>query len=197
VVKEFSRKLAGCLVENRVIEEKDTGIYEYGLSLLIYNTINLATVLLIGGFLRCIWESLCYMVCFLILRKFTGGYHARSPVACYFISICLFGASICFARFYTVNVYLFAVVLILALPCGCIVPVETKNKTLSVHEMKVYRIISLIVFLLEVSLAVVAWKISFPMLYTSIVMAIFGCELLAITGYLHNRRNRRIVSEPE
>ncbi len=178
-----------------MIEGKNAGIYEYGLSLLVYSTINLATVLLIGAFLHCIWESLCYVVCFLVLRKFTGGYHARSPVACYFFSTFLFGASIFFARFYTVNVYMFAVVLVLALFCGCIVPVETENKTLSVQEMKVYRVISLIVFLLEVSLAIAAWKVSFQMLYKVIVLAIFGCELLAITGYLHNRRNCSIVSD--
>ena len=180
-----------------MIEKKDTEIYEYGLSVLIYALINLATIFVIGGVLGCIPESICYTLCYIILRKFTGGYHARTPLACYLISTFMFFASLTIVRAGLVNLYLIAAVVILAIVCSCIVPVDTENKKLSTKEKKVYRLISLSVFLLEVLLGVAAYRFRFLMLVDSIVMALFCCELLALVGYLHNCWSDRKNADPE
>lgn len=192
MVKQFSQKVAGCFADNRVIDEKDTGIYEYGLSVLINFLVNLATILVIGGLLGCIPESICYTVCYIILRKFTGGYHAKTPHACYLFSTLMFLASLLIIRAGLVKIYLLVGVVILAIGCSFIIPVDTENKRLSGKEKKVYRLFSLIVFLIEVSLGITAYKFQFRMLYDSVIVAIFCCELLAVVGHLYNcSRDRR------
>lgn len=197
MVKQISRKLAGCFADNGVVERKDTGIYEYGLSIILYFLINLTIIFMIGGALGCIPESICYTLCYIILRRFTGGYHARTPVACCLFSTLMFFASITVVRAGLVNLYLIAAVAILAIVCSCIIPVDTENKKLSSKEKKVYRFISLIVFLLEVLLGVAAYKLQFQMLVDSIVLALFCCELLAIVGYLYNRWSDRKRTDSE
>lgn len=191
MVKQFSQKAAGCFADNGVIDEKETGIYEYGLTILIYSLVNLATILVIGGLLGCIPESICYTVCYIILRKFTGGYHAKTPHTCYLFSTLMFLASLYIIRAGLVNVYLLVGVVILTIGCSFILPIDTENKRLSVKEKKVYRLISLIVFLLEVSIGMIAYKFQFRMLYDSVVVAIFCCELLVIVGHLYNRSRDR------
>lgn len=192
MVKQFSQKVAGCFADNGVIDEKETGIYEYGFTILIYSLVNLATILVIGGLLGCIPESICYIVCYIILRKFTGGYHAKTPHACYLFSTLMFLASLLIIRAGLVKIYLLASVVILAIGCSFIIPVDTENKRLSGKEKKVYRLVSLIVFLLEVSLGITAYKFQFRMLYDSVIVAIFCCELLVIVGHLYNcSRDRR------
>lgn len=180
-----------------MIDEKEAGIYEYGLTILIYSLINLTTILLIGGIFGCIPEGICYTVCYIILRKFTGGYHAKSPHTCYFFSTLMFLASLLVIRAGLVNIYLLACVVILAIGCSFIIPVDTENKRLSVKEKKVYRLISLIVFFLEVSLGITAYRFQVRMLYDSVIVAIFCCELLVIFGHLYNCSRDRRKSEPK
>lgn len=191
MVKQFSQKIAGCFADNRVIDEKETGIYEYGLTILVYSLVNLATILLIGGLLGCIPESICYTVCYILLRKFTGGYHAKTPHICYLFSTLMFLASLLIIKAGLVKIYLLVGVVILAIGCSFIIPVDTENKRLSVKEKKVYRLISLIVFLLEISIGITAYKFQFRMLYDSVIVAIFCCELLVIVGHLYNRSRDR------
>lgn len=197
MVKQFSEKIARRLANNRVIQEKDTGIYQYGLSILVYSFSNIVTILIIGGILGCIPEGICYTVCYIILRKFTGGYHARTPHACYLISSSMYFVSIYVVRSGLVNESLLVSVAILAVICSFIVPVDTENKVLSKREKKVYRLISLSVFLLEVSMGIVAYRYHFRMLYDSVIVAVFCCELLAITGYVYNRWNDKREPKPE
>lgn len=174
-----------------MIDEKETGIYEYGLTILVYSLVNLATILLIGGLLGCIPESICYTICYILLRKFTGGYHAKTPHTCYLFSTLMFLASLLIIRAGLVKFYLLVGVIILVIGCSFIIPVDTENKRLSAKEKKVYRVISLIVFLIEVSLGITAYKFQFRMLYDSVIVAIFCCELLVIVGHLYNRSRDR------
>lgn len=189
MVKKFSEKAVGYLVDNRVIQQKDTGIYQYGISVLVFSLANIVTILVIGGILNCIPEGICYTVCYIILRKFTGGYHARTPQACYLISSSMYFVSIYVVRSGLVNKGLLVSVVILAIICSFIIPVDTENKVLSKREKEVYRLISLTIFLLEVSAGVAAYRYNFRMLYDSVIVAVFCCELLALTGYVYNQWN--------
>lgn len=184
-------------MDNRVIQEKDAGIYQYGLSILIYSAINLATILLIGMAMECIPECICFMTCYIILRKFTGGYHARTPFACYLISTSIFFTSIYVVKSGFVSSYMLITVAVLAFICSFLVPVDTENKVLSTKEKTVYRGVSLIVFLFEVLLGVAACIYHFRMLYDSIILAVFCCELLVIVGHINNRLCGRRVSGSE
>lgn len=197
MVKQLSQRIAGCFADNRVIDEKETGIYEYGLTVLIYSLVNLATIFLIGGLFDCIPESICYTVCYILLRKCTGGYHARTPHACYLFSTLMFLASILVVRSGLAGIHLLILVAVLAIACSFIVPVDTENKKLSLKEKKVYRFISLTVFLLEVSIGIAAYRVQFRMLYDSVIVAIFCCELLVLVGYLYNYSRERRKPETE
>lgn len=187
MVEKFGAWMAQVLVCNRVIKKQEAGIYEYGVTVLVYTLINLATILLIGIVMGCVWESMCYTVCYIVLRKFVGGYHAQSPISCYIVSTTMFSAS-CFLLVHSeISIYCLGIIIILALLCGRIIPVETENKALSVKEREMYRIIGTIIFGVEVILCVLAYRYEYLSYFNSIILAMICCEILVVVGAVYNR----------
>jgi len=187
VVKRFSKKIAESLVCNGVVEEKEKAVYEYGFSIVFYNLINLGTMLLLSWLMGCIWESAIYAVCYIILRKFAGGYHAKGPITCYLVSTAMFFISIFLATHINIDFCYILIIIVLALFGSRIVPVDTENKSLSEKEKKVYRYIVIFVFSFEMLLCLVLFHFGLYVWCNSIVLAIICCEILVIIGYLYNK----------
>ena len=43
-------------------------------------------IFLFGMLMNVLWESICFFIFIMLLRKFSGGYHANKEWACYLIS---------------------------------------------------------------------------------------------------------------
>ena len=71
------------LIRNRLLEEQDREIYEYGLGRLVGKTVSytalLGLSLLIGTFVPGLW----FLAFFFTLRGRTGGYHAATERGCF------------------------------------------------------------------------------------------------------------------
>lgn len=71
------------LIHHHIIEEKQKGIYVYGLQVIAYKIVYACILLLCClGLKRNLWELFLYYGCFMSIRKYSGGYHAKSIQAC-------------------------------------------------------------------------------------------------------------------
>ena len=99
----------------------------------------IATCLIIGAIFQCIIESIIYLLFFIPLRTFSGGFHAGSHLKCYISSVLLFGFSV-FLGVYISTILQLLIITILFTCCTLavlfIAPVEDKNKPLSEPEVK-------------------------------------------------------------
>ena len=57
-------------------------IYEYGLELISGDLINFAVVLLLSALLQNIGTGVLYLLCFVSVRLFSGGFHAKTHFRC-------------------------------------------------------------------------------------------------------------------
>ena len=96
--------------------------------------------MIIGMVFGMLLESILFMVAYIPLRSYAGGYHAKTAVRCYFFSIVMISAVLWVMRY----------VMYSGLICGCLtaisgsviwflVPVEDRNKPLDDVEKVVYR----------------------------------------------------------
>lgn len=68
------------------LEESEKDIYIFGVYQGAILLLNICTSLIIGVILNMVLEIIVYLVCFIPLRIFAGGYHAKTQFRCYIMS---------------------------------------------------------------------------------------------------------------
>lgn len=171
------------LVDNKVISVDDKEIYYYGLEQGALIILNLATVFLIGAILNMFWQSVLFMVSYIPLRIYAGGYHADNRVNCYFFSIIIMIITLIGLR--EINLMNLSIIFCLSLSTVIIyilAPMESVNKVLKEKEIIAYRNIVRIILLIEVILAlffVVIWE---KEIASVILMSILLVSIMLVLG---------------
>lgn len=86
MIKLISSKVARILCK----DEKHTDnyeLYEYAIYIILSSAFHMATVIVLGLVFNLLTESLVFYLSFIAIRKFAGGYHAKTPTRCYIVSI--------------------------------------------------------------------------------------------------------------
>lgn len=86
MLHNISKKLAKKLAD--YLEDEKEDIYIYGLELIISTVVGLVSILLISNMLSELKSGLLFIIIFVPLRLFTGGYHAATYGKCFVISNC-------------------------------------------------------------------------------------------------------------
>lgn len=159
MIKLISSKVARILCE----DEKHTDnyeLYEYAIYILLSSAFHIVTVIALGLIFNLLTESLVFYLSFIAIRKFAGGYHAKTPVRCYMFSIILYIVSLELIGFICESQYCVIITIILeffSLVCiFAISPLDSNKHPLNLREKRVYRIISftssIVLFLLSLML---------------------------------------------
>lgn len=128
--------VADWLIRKEAIEESERDLYEYAVHSLIMLIAPLPMALVIGWLFGEFGMSVVLILPFMILRKFSGGYHAKKQWICLIISSSLL--AVCFAL---AEVIVAGTVLSLsvALSAACLAvfsPVDSENRRLSPEEQR-------------------------------------------------------------
>jgi len=159
----FSKQLTDLLAKNGTIKIEDKELYAFGIQQGIVIVINILTVILIGFVFSMVWQSILFMALYFPLRSFAGGYHAKTHLRCYLISIIL-----TFSVFAAIKYMPWAesVSIVTAITAGIIItvlaPVEDSNKPLDKIEISIYKrrtraILSVEIFMMFIAL-ILGWR---------------------------------------
>lgn len=129
------------LIENDLIEQDKLEIYQYGLHLLIKKIFYASFILAVG-----LWgDETCgiifFLICYINIREYSGGYHAKTNFGCCICTICV---TIFALGLQKVMKLLSDVLLILImLSCVCIIwklsPQEAVTNPLEEKQIVTYR----------------------------------------------------------
>lgn len=144
---KLSTKFCQYLVHNRIITNEYYDVYVYGMELLLSFIFSTILIILIGVLTDNLIPTIEYLIIFIILRNFTGGYHASTYLRCKIASIFIYTTTICVTIHVPVDMKGYLALGIM----GYIIiyyfaPIENPNKPLSFHERKKHKITSLILF---------------------------------------------------
>lgn len=123
------------------VDEEDKEIYLFGIYQGLIFLLNVVTALLTGIILDMFLESVLFLICFIPLRIFAGGYHAKTQFRCYVMSTVTTVILLYLIAFLQKNmgVGVIAVYIVAACIIWKFAPVQDKNKPLDLDEQKKYR----------------------------------------------------------
>lgn len=146
----LAEKIVRRLRDRQIISKENEELYKYGFNIGLTILINLLSSVLVGVFFGMIFESMIFLMGYIPLRSYAGGYHARTPLRCYFISIFIMILILAFFSYVSL-VSLYKMLLFIGVTvCIILSPVEDENKPLDDDEVRIYRKRSYIVLANEV-----------------------------------------------
>ncbi|MBR6923918.1 MAG: accessory gene regulator B family protein [Oscillospiraceae bacterium] len=95
MIDKLSNSVLGYLLNKEVIRNEKVvkEYYKYGIEITISSIISLFLIFLIGAGTNCIFEGLVFLVFFIPIRQYTGGYHANTYFKCN-LSMCIIFSSV-------------------------------------------------------------------------------------------------------
>lgn len=193
MIRSIALVIADFFVSKDVITEEEEEVCAYGMELIISGIISIALVLIIGLITGNIWYSVVYNMMMVVIRIYTGGYHADTHIRCNVCYCMTFLISIALLRV-QMHIKTELVIWIIALAGYLIIvlnaPLEHHNKKLTMKQKEDYMVISamlgiasiLISFVLNImGIAIRNGKYSFLCdisSYINIMLLIIGLLLL-------------------
>lgn len=131
-------------------------VYTYGIEILMSSIIGVILVISIGILIDSFVESLIYIISLMLIRSFSGGYHAKTYFKCNLIYISCFMISIFIYKWLLIinyDVFVLIITILSAIIMFLFAPIENQNKLIDYHNRKKYKIISILFIVLLSSLA--------------------------------------------
>ncbi len=149
-MERISRNLTNWLIFQKVIVEEEREVYEYGIFQMIMNALDTISILVLAFLLHEVVAACCYMAAFVMLRKYAGGFHAKSVFGCYALTVTSSVIMLIIIRYFSIQKLLWiALWLITGLIMFLFAPVQNENKRLDEVECLVYRKRAIIVWTAE------------------------------------------------
>lgn len=175
--------IADYLCENDIITTEDKEIVQYGLEAFAESLLGLLVTVLVGGIFTSPLNGLVLWLLVFPLRKYAGGYHAKSRSLCFMISV---GMMLCaYGLFTTWKLPMVVYISVTIITFGaiyCMAPVDTPNKLLNVLEQGVYRKHARIVLVTEGIVFIVACILRYETLYAAVTMSYFIVAVSLVAG---------------
>ena len=141
----ISRKITDKLIEKGIIAERkySADVYEYGIELILGDLINYILIFVTGIVLKQdAYIPLLYLICFVSVRIFSGGFHAATHTGCSIFMIVFY---LIFTLMYRVTLHMgvlwVTVFIVLSyLPIVLFAPVRNKNRYVSKVKVRINRI---------------------------------------------------------
>lgn len=175
MISRYSEIITNWLIDSGVIDKKDYELYFYGSYSLLISISPLFLTLIIGAFMGLIINGLLIITPFMLVRKYSGGYHANSPKTCLLFSILLLVMCIWLSDNISckdlVIFFLFANFILMIIS-----PVDSQNYRLDEKQKKQYR---KIVFRLLITLDIVIVGLYIFQIYTAVICISLGIILSA------------------
>jgi accessory gene regulator B len=186
----FSAKITDHLAENGIINSEDKELYSYGLCQGMIMIANILTTLAIGLVFGMLWPSFIFMIAYMPLRSYAGGYHARTQLLCNIFSVLLTIIVLLIIKYLPWTNWLCLIVtFISAAVIAFLAPVEDKNKPLDSTEVRVYKKRTLNILSVEAAAIIVLLLFNLLQISVSISVSLLALSVMLILGSLSNRRD--------
>lgn len=192
MIKLISDKFA-CFLCKDEGQKDNFDLYEYAVYIILSSAFHIITVIALGLCFNLLVESLVFYFSFIAIRKFAGGYHAKTPTRCYIISIITIVLMLCIIKWILIINYLsiyyslFFSELVCVLILCFLSPLDTENKLLNGKERTIYKIVSCVTsiaislfstFLIVIGVYNICVSLSFSVFTSTVLLVVRKVQLL-------------------
>lgn len=183
MINSLSKNIVKFLIGRGTVPQGNEALYVYGLFLAISTALFFALAIFVGAFLGLLTESIIFLISFSLIRMFSGGYHSKYEWLCELTSSIAIIAVMLLLKFLKHNpintkiIFLFSLIAVVTIVTFS--PIESDNKKLSDKEKKLFKLITSVIALSEVTvMALSPNSVSSPIFISLIYQSIL--VLLAI-----------------
>lgn len=142
MLSKIAEKLSLQLIENDVIQSKEREIYVFGIKMLVTQTAHALLVILLGYCFGLFYESFVFLITYMPLRIYAGGYHASSNTRCFMSSALMMVVVLLIIKGVPIDLMLslsWVLGLVSLVTILYFAPVENSKKLLDAKEKIVYK----------------------------------------------------------
>ena len=183
MIKYLLNNITDFFYLNNIINEEEKEIFVYGLQLIISTVIGITLIASLGLFLNMFVKSLIFLISFIWIRMYSGGYHASSYIKCNLTFVTVYLMTMVITTITPSNYIMIASLVMISLTLHIILkyaPVDHENKRLSDEQKRINKKITLQLLFLFYLIAAVLYKIDNQLFYTIIVTMFMVSSLILV-----------------
>ena len=194
MISKLSTYLTEKLLSNGTISDEDKDLYIYGLFMLFSHLMFFIIAYIFGLILGCIFESIIFYIAFQFIRRYAGGYHAKTETRCEIMSalsiLCCIVIIKC-SKMYDINIVLLSTSFVFAVLIFFLCPLDTPEKPLTDKEHKYFRKISLIILSLIIVAIIVSFIFKFNIIFAPCCVSVILEGVLIGTGQIKKAYSKK------
>ena len=159
MITSLAQYITGILLKNNVIKNEHLDIYIYGFEVLISGALSIFIGLILGLIFSQLIECIVFLVIFVTLRRYCGGYHADTYLKCntiFTVNVAIVMIILKFNFTYSFAFHIMLCVLCI-LTYFVLSPIENIYKPITDEEKKKYRLIAVTLAFVTVILSSVIY----------------------------------------
>ncbi len=134
----MAEHIAMVLTKKELLDAENQDVHIYALEALLLNGLLLITLFFISLACRELTHFICFIVFFVPLRIFTGGYHAKRSETCFILSTLSYGLTVAIMKGFPMlyqNQVAQLIGLFFLIIFSCVPPLTNRNHPLSKQEL--------------------------------------------------------------
>ena len=198
MLKRIAEKVVNGMMKYGTIPREEKELYVFGVYQTIISGIEILLMLVTGIFWNVAWQCVSFLIVFMVLRRYAGGFHASTLPRCVLMS----WSMVCIGCIWAKNLMLdtrlqIALLLFSGIFIILFAPIPDVHKKLYDYEIQKYRRFSLEIWLVYVMAYVVLWKLDYREFAQCIVIGIAMVLLVMIMSMPWRKRLGRKRLEGE
>lgn len=180
MINYISKMITNFFLQQESISEDEKEIYQYGVEITISSILNILLVLLLSMLFRSLLSGIVFLMCFIYVRRYTGGYHAETYFRCNsalcitYIVVFLISKGIRISNYVLLLFLLISLIIVVRYS-----PVNNIHKSLSKIEKKRYHYLAVTVYIMFSIIGFIIIEVN--MFYGKIILlTLFSIALMII-----------------
>lgn len=194
MINKISSKIVEILIKHSLVENEDKELYLYGFFILLSQILYFIIVITIGILFNVIFESIIFYITFQFIRRYAGGYHAKTETRCEILStlsiLCCI-VLIKLSKMYDIRIALLSASLVFAVLIFILCPLDTPEKPLNDKEYKYFRKISWIILSLIIIAIIVSFYLKFNIVFAPCCASLILESVLIDTGQIKKAYSKK------
>lgn len=188
--EKLSIRITNFLVHRGFVSENDSEIYIYSFQIILSTLVSSMFIVLWALLFKQAINTILFFVGFFLCRKCSGGYHAKSQIACFIFTQLIFLSFltlITFSNFLDNKISIIFIAFLANISIFFFAPVENENKPFDDAEKLKFRKQSRLLIL--VNLIFLFFSLYIPILfdkYICYILGVLAISLMLILGKLKN-----------
>lgn len=159
MIEKIENIVISKLIYYHLVKQEEIEIYKFGLECYILKILHYTTYCLVALICGRLYEFLIFIVSYIMLRKYAGGFHANTRAGCLLISnVALLGILIIGERIQN-SVFLFLISILSVVVIILFAPVDNPNRILSSQEREKFKRCTIFICLFELTLAFIGYRL--------------------------------------